>query len=110
MADVKTIGNQGQIQELEKSLREKILAKAAEDPSWMSKYVENPREALQDAGFPEPEQLQKIHQGLKPVDPMSNDEVTGHYYAEYEYYSGSYCWNYSYDTTTYYYEEYEYYA
>jgi hypothetical protein len=83
---------------LERSLREKILEKAANDPEWRQQYVEDPEQALQQSGIEEAQRIREVHEALKPFNP-EEEEVQGHDYAYYY----EICYNY----TTYY--EWQYY-
>jgi hypothetical protein len=89
---VATTVTQEEYAQLERSLREKILDKAVNDPDWRQQYVDNPEDALSSAGFPEAQQLREVHQSMNRG--ASEEDVQGHdYYGDYYV-----CYNY----TTYY--------
>ena len=62
-----------QTRELNRSLTEKVLDRAASDPEWRRRYIEDSELAMREAGFPEVEQLQQ----MEPSAPEGEDEVTG---------------------------------
>jgi hypothetical protein len=48
--------------QLQRSLTEKMLDKAASDPTWKQRLLDNPEVAMQEANFPEAQQLQELGQ------------------------------------------------
>lgn len=68
---------QEEIQQLERGLMEKTLDKAASDPDWKQKLLDDPQAAIETSGFPEAQRMQEIRDNLKPYDPEA-DEVRGH--------------------------------
>ena len=70
-----------QIRQLNRSLTEKVLDKAASDPEWRELLLEDPEAAMREANFPE---AQKLQQSRQP-------EVTGqrYRYGVYQYGYGS---------------------
>ncbi|HEX2053249.1 MAG TPA: hypothetical protein VHJ78_05915, partial [Actinomycetota bacterium] len=62
-----------QTKQLQRNLTEKILDRAASDPEWRQRLLEDSEAALQEANFPE---LQQIGQGTQR-DRQEETEVAG---------------------------------
>jgi hypothetical protein len=61
-----------QFRQLNRSLMEKVLDRAASDSEWRQRLLDDPETAVLEAGFPEAERLQELHVSL------SREEVQGH--------------------------------
>ncbi len=48
------------IRRLNRSLMEKVIDKAASDPEWKQRLLDDPEGAIEEAGFPEARQLQEM--------------------------------------------------
>lgn len=48
------------LRRLNRGLMEKVLKKAASDPEWKQRLLDNPEAAIQEAGFPEAERLREM--------------------------------------------------
>jgi hypothetical protein len=55
-----------QLQQLNRSLTEKVLDKAASDPTWKQQLLDDPEAAMRAANFPELQQVQQIQQSARP--------------------------------------------
>jgi hypothetical protein len=88
----------------QRSLTEKTLDKAASDPEWKQRYIDDPAAAIDEAGFPEIQQIRETKEQLKPLP--QDEDVQGHdswyYYEEHHVdvydYSTVYWYYYEYDT------------
>lgn len=72
-----------EFQQAQRSLMEKVLDKAADDPEWKQQYLDDPAGAMQSAGFSEHQQLRETSEKLKPLP--EDEDVHGHggwYYYE----------------------------
>ena len=49
-----------EIRQLNRDLMEKIIDKAASDPAWKQRLLDDPEAAMAEAGFPEAERLREI--------------------------------------------------
>jgi hypothetical protein len=49
--------------ELHRSLTERVLDRATEDPAWRQQLIDDPEAAIQAANFPETQQLQQMSAG-----------------------------------------------
>ena len=65
-----------QSRQLQRSLTEKVLDKAASDPQWRQRLLEDSEAAMRDAGFPEVERLAEIDQASRPRS-QEGEEVRG---------------------------------
>ena len=65
-----------QTKQLQRNLTEKVLDRAASDPEWRQRLLEDSEAAMREAGFPEAERLAEIHQGARP-QPAEGEEVRG---------------------------------
>ena len=61
-----------EIRRLNRALMEKVLDKAASDPEWKQRLLDDPEAAVMEADFPEARQLQDIQASLP------QEEVRGH--------------------------------
>lgn len=52
-----------QLRQLNRSLMEKVLDRAASDPEWKQRLLDDPEAALREADFPELQRLQQMQQG-----------------------------------------------
>ena len=66
-----------EIRQLDRDLMEKVLDKAASDPVWKERFLEDSEAAIQEAGFPELRSLQKVYE-TAVLAQASEDEVQGH--------------------------------
>lgn len=64
-----------QLRRLNRGLMEKVLDRAAGDPAWKQRFLDDPEAALREAGFPEAEELRENQEGT-PVE----EEVAGQVY------------------------------
>ena len=51
-----------QAKQLNRSLTEKVLDKAASDPQWKQRLLDDPEAALRAANFPETQQIQRMQE------------------------------------------------
>ena len=65
-----------EIRRLNRDLMEKVIDKAASDPAWKQRFLDNPEEAIQEADFPETEGLQEAYKGAMAEE----EEVAGQVY------------------------------
>ncbi len=65
-----------QTKQLQRNLTEKVLDRAASDPEWRQRLLDDSEAAMREAGFPEAERLAEIHQGARP-QPPEGEEVRG---------------------------------
>lgn len=63
-----------QSRQLNRSLTEKVLDKAASDPAWKQQLIDDPEAAMQEANFPETRQLEQTRASLEATQ---DDEVRG---------------------------------
>lgn len=56
-----------EFRQLNRSLMEKVLDRAAEDPSWKQLLLDDPEAALMEADFPEVQQLQEMQASSETV-------------------------------------------
>ena len=69
----------------QKEINRKLLDKVASDPSFKDKLLDNPQEAMKEAG---------VEGEVKALFEGSSEEVVGHYYSKY--------WRWCYYYTSYY--------
>ena len=62
-----------QFRQLNRSLMERVIDRAASDPEWKQRLLDDPEAAIREAGFPEAERLREM-QSL----PAEGSEVYGH--------------------------------
>ncbi len=62
-----------QIRQLNRDLMEEVLDKAASDPKWKQRLLDEPETAIIEAGFPEAERLQEMQESVRAQD----SEVAG---------------------------------
>jgi hypothetical protein len=60
--------------QLQRSLMERTLDRAASDPEWKQRLLEDPRTAMTESGFPEAQRLQETSRHLRPIE---EEEVRG---------------------------------
>lgn len=65
-----------QFRQLNRGLMEKVLDKAASDPVWKERFLEDSEAAIQEAGFPELRSLQRVYETAVRAQE-SEDEVQG---------------------------------
>ena len=65
-----------EIRQLNRDLMEKVLDKAASDPEWRQRLLDDPEAAMMEAGFPEVQRLQQMQASVEAAEP----EVAGHQY------------------------------
>lgn len=56
-----------EFRQLERDLMEKTLDKAANDPDWRQKLLEDPEQAQTEAGFPETERIREMSEKMTVV-------------------------------------------
>ena len=61
--------------QLHRSLTEKVLDRAASDPTWKQQLLDNPDAAMREANFPEVQQLEEIR--LSTEASLEEAEVHG---------------------------------
>ncbi len=66
-----------QFRQMNRDLMEKVIDKAASDPGWKERFLEDSEAAIQEAGFPELRSLQKVYETAVRAQ-VSEDEVQGH--------------------------------
>ena len=64
-----------QLRQLNRALMEKVLDKAANDPAWKQRLLDDPEAAMMEADFPETQQLRQAHTSASALEEA---EVTGH--------------------------------
>ena len=64
-----------QFRQLNRALMEKVLDKAASDPEWKQRFLDDPEAAVAEPGFPEAERLWETYEGA-----AAEEEVTGQVY------------------------------
>jgi hypothetical protein len=62
-----------EIRRLKRDLMEKMIDKAASDPEWKQRLLDDPEAAMVEADFPEARQLQEMQASLP-----QEEEVRGH--------------------------------
>ena len=62
---------------LRRSFMEKVLDKAANDPTWKQQLLDDPDAAMREANFPEAQQLEEIR--LSAEASLEEAEVRGHF-------------------------------
>lgn len=65
-----------EFRQLNRSLMEKVIDKAASDPEWKQLLLDDPGAAMLEANFPEAWQLQQIERSA--AQASQEGEVTGH--------------------------------
>jgi hypothetical protein len=65
-----------QTRQLNRSLTEKVLDRAASDPQWKQLLLDDPEAAMRAANFPETQQLQQMQQSSR----SRGAEVTGQHH------------------------------
>jgi hypothetical protein len=60
---------------LRRSFMEKVLDKAANDPTWKQQLLDDPDAAMREANFPEAQQLEELRQEQEEEE---EEEVVGH--------------------------------
>jgi hypothetical protein len=63
-----------EIRRLKRDLMEKVLDKAASDPVWKQRLLDDPEAAIEEAGFPESRQLREMQASLEAEEEA---EVSG---------------------------------
>jgi hypothetical protein len=81
----RSIAAGGEYRQLTRSLTETILDRAASDPLWREKLLEDPEAALQEANLPELQRLEELPQSEEVVRGQLGKELTG-LYGDYVYY------------------------
>ncbi len=66
-----------QIRQLNRDLMEKVLNRAASDPEWKQRLLDDPGAAMMEANFPEARQLQQIERSA--AQASQEGEVTGQF-------------------------------
>ncbi len=64
-----------QLRQLNRNLMEKVLDRAASDPEWKQRLLDDPEAAIQEASFPETRQIREMQAS---VEAAREGEVTGH--------------------------------
>lgn len=54
-----------EIRQLNRGLMEKIIDRAASDPAWKQRLLDEPGAAMQEAGFPESERLRAVQASME---------------------------------------------
>ena len=62
-----------EIRQLNRDLMEKVIDRAASDPEWKQRLLNDPEVAMTEAGFPETRQLEEVQVSL-----LKGQEVQGH--------------------------------
>jgi hypothetical protein len=65
-----------QFRQLNRDLMEQVLDRAAIDPEWKQRLLDDPEAAIVEADFPEARQLQEMQGSVEAEEA----EVTGHQY------------------------------
>lgn len=63
-----------QLRQLNRELMEKVLDKAASNPEWKQRLLDDPEVAIREAGFPEVERIWE----MQSASLASAGEVVGH--------------------------------
>jgi hypothetical protein len=64
-----------QIHQLNRSLTEKVLDRAASDPQWKQQLLDDPEAAMREADFPE---LQRVEEMRQSAGTAREVEIEGH--------------------------------
>jgi hypothetical protein len=64
-----------QLWQLNRSLTEKVLDRAASDPAWKQQLLDDPEAAFRAANFPELERVEEMRQS---AETLREAEVVGH--------------------------------
>ncbi len=64
-----------ELRQLNRALMEKVLDRAASDPAWKERYLDDPDAAMREADFPEVQQIEQVRQRM---DDQEQAEVMGH--------------------------------
>jgi hypothetical protein len=89
-----TVGEE--YRQVQRSFMEKVLDRAASDPVWKERLLDDPEAAIREAGFPESQQIQRIQQErevrghISHLEDIASEERQ--YYA-YRCYVGTLAWN-----------------
>jgi hypothetical protein len=62
-----------ELQQLQRSLNEKVLDRAASDPQWKQQLLDDPDITLRESGFPEFQRIEELRQR----EAQEEAEVTG---------------------------------
>ena len=62
-----------EIQQLNRDLMERVIDRAASDPGWKQRLLDDPEAAMVEAGFPEVQQLRQMQESAE----ASQEEVRG---------------------------------
>jgi hypothetical protein len=60
--------------QLQRSLMERTLDRAASDPEWKQRLLEDPQATMRESGFPEAQRLEETGRHLRPIE---EEEVRG---------------------------------
>ena len=63
-----------QTKQLQRNLTEKVLDRAASDPEWRQRLLDDSEAAMREAAFPEAEKLREIHKGVRSRSSSPEDE------------------------------------
>jgi hypothetical protein len=63
-----------EIRQLNRDLMERVIDKAASDPEWKQRLLDDPEAAMMEAGFPEVRRLQEMQASARAAEEA---EVTG---------------------------------
>jgi hypothetical protein len=66
---------QEEFRQLNRSLMEKVLDKAASDPQWKQQLLDDPDAAMRAAGFPETQRIDEVRQSAAAAQEEA--EVSG---------------------------------
>jgi hypothetical protein len=66
-----------EIRRLNRDLMERVLDKAASDPVWKQRLLDDSKAAIEEASFPETRQLREMQASLEAEEEA---EVSGHVY------------------------------
>jgi hypothetical protein len=64
-----------QFRQLNRDLMEKMLDKAASDPEWKQRLLDDPEAAMMEAGFPEARQLQEMQASVRAGEVVGQEMV-----------------------------------
>ena len=65
-----------ELRQLKRSLMEKVLDRAASDPAWKERYLDDPDAAMREAGFAE--EVRRIEEVRQSLGIPHEAEVSGH--------------------------------
>ena len=65
-----------QFRQLNRSLMERVIDRAASDPAWKQRLLDEPEATIREAGFPEAEELKEAYKGARAG--ALEAEVAGH--------------------------------